>query len=199
MLPELNFKELNDRVFERWIVDTGWKTRARRGESTIVVPRLQRTALKTARDLFEGDVLSAHFFQYLYHSLHESSDLSGLIDEIKMQVSRAWNDVICDVCIPTPTKSNFSLTCFDQGCFLGPHTDAGGTDLYKVTLLLYFGNSKIDPTDGALRFRFRENDIIIAAKPNRAVLFVPNNDTVHWVPEITRAETCRFAFSGWLL
>lgn len=199
MLPPSMFSEFNDRVIASWLEGAGWKTRARRGEATVVMPRLQASAFNAARDVFKGDILSADCFQYIYHSLHESADSSGLIGEISKQLSRAWEDVLRDVCVPSPTRSNFSLTCFTQGSFLGPHTDAGGSEIYKVTLLLYFEDPQAAASEGDLRFRFRENDIAVSARPNRAVLFVPSNDTVHWVPEIVNPATRRFAFSGWLL
>lgn len=194
------FEEFDRAVRCSWEQSTGWHTRIKGPGAARAIP-LQGTA-QTAQI---GALLKAHEaahpaeFTYLYHSLHESRDQSGIIRTIGDALITEWRECIEDLVDP-PFRTNFSLTAYTPHCQLTSHTDhAVGHEPYRLTLLFYLSGSGAGLAP--LHFEFNGKRKVIQALPNRSVMFVPSTATNHWIEPVvsTDPRALRLAFSGWLI
>ncbi|RCW23341.1 hypothetical protein DFR48_107213 [Ciceribacter lividus] len=202
-LPDDTFRALNELVLQSWNGGNGWRTRVKGPGGARVLPLQPPSRIAKIRSLLDEHANSASSeFSYLYHSLHEENDESGLIGKITAAVIEGWNPLINDL-IGEWSHTNFSLTAYTPSCFLDSHTDHDpGVSRYQITLLLYFGDAGKETQQAGLVFDYLGKRSIIPASPNRAVMFVPSPETNHGIPradETVASDYARLAFSGWLI
>lgn len=201
LLPMPLFAEFDGQVRRSWQTQQGWMTRLKglgKARALPVQSLDQTKEIATLLDIYSGYATSE--FSYLYHSMHEMHDESGLIQAIGREVIAAWEDRIPRL-LARPYETNFSLTAYTPYCRLTPHTDyTAEARPYRLTLLLYFGGDG-DNEQAPLHFNYGGRHRIIEARRNRSVLFVPSATTEHWINPIAQRdpEPLRLAFSGWLL
>lgn len=202
-LPNDLFRQLNNEVIQSWNEGTGWRTRIKGSTEAKVLLLQPSSNVKKLRSLFNvKNKFRSSDFSYLYHSLHQDNDETGLVSKIRDVVIKGWMTEITEL-IENWGQTNFSLTAYTQFCFLDMHTDyVPSPPRYKLTLLLYFGNKGMASEQADLVFDYRGQKTKISAIPNRSVLFIPSPDTNHGIPRGTVVDTvqfCRLALSGWLL
>lgn len=199
LLPRSVYNELDRLVLESWRCGIGWNTRVKGPSASRLLPlqtgaRLQQVAHLIDRVMDED----CDSFTYLYHQLHNDRDEDGLVRRIEEATCAAWHKAILHL-IGHFDRTNFSLTAFTPGCRLERHTDYGGNDAYRMTMLLYFtgeGTSEVP-----LMFGDGNAPTCIRPLPNRSVIFIPSASTSHWISPVPFEDdhTVRLAFSGWLL
>ncbi len=196
LLDSCLYEDYKEKIFRSWSEGINWITKVRALNSASDLTLNKSISLNEVRDLIRKHNKGPDDFQYLYHSLHESRDLSGVIKCLWNDTMKAWGKDIVDL-IPTNYSTNFSLTASNKGCFFDRHTDSGGdSSSYKLTMLLYFGDGD---SEAGLNFDYLGAISHIRPIDNRSIIFQPSNETVHWVDEITSSVTPRFALSGWFL
>lgn len=198
LLPEPIFRELDAQVLASWLSGIGWKTRIKGVGAPKILPlqaNLQTQKLGALIDSVEAR--DAQAFTYIYHQLHCSNDRSALVQRIEVAAIAAWREVV-DRSAGIYAGTNFSLTAFTPGCRLAPHTDHGGRDAYRLTILLYFTGE--GSTHEPLCFGDRGHPARIYPRPNRSVVFAPSKATNHWIEPVPSSEgsSARLAFSGWI-
>jgi hypothetical protein len=198
-LPGALFAELDALVLAAWRDGTGWRTRVKGPGRSSKVPLQSGANVRRIGQLLDqvGGVEGNHF-SYLYHQLHVDDDVNNLVRRIEQASLEAWGEAT-ERLIGRYDRTNFSLTAFTAGCRLSPHTDHGGKDAYRLTMLLYFtgeGGSEVP-----LMFGDETTPVCIAPRPNRSVIFLPSPATTHWIAPVPIEDhhTARLAFSGWLL
>ncbi len=199
LLPWAVFDDLDGRVLESWRNRIGWNTSVKGPGPCRHLPLQLGDSARPIADLVDrvtdggGDS-----FTYLYHQLRKDQDESGLVRRIEEVTCDAWREAISHLVGPFE-RTSFSLTAFTPGCRLEPHTDHGGKDVYRLTILLYFTGTGT----GTVPLMFGDSKVpaIIKPTPNRSVIFVPSTASTHWIDRVpfNGDHTVRLAFSGWLL
>jgi hypothetical protein len=203
-LPESEFQKLNAKVQHSWTTKDSWYTRVKaRGKFKLIPYQKGNKVFAIRKELDKVRSRYPDSFTYLYHALHESNDQHGLVDNIKKTIinnfaSQPLNDIA-----HISTDSSFSLTAFTSGCYLDFHTDCPSENVpYLLTVILYFGLGRPNKESG-LTFRYRNKESTIDCTPNRCVIFIPTDETIHGVAVNKylhlKDDIPRLAFSGWLL
>lgn len=196
------FKRLNNEVIKSFKSKKNWKTKIKINDEVYSLPILDHD------DFIEVSTKLKKFtkensFNYIYNSLHQDEDTEKLITKIFEVVIKNWkkkSDIFKD-----EFEKNFSLTCYTSGSFLDWHTDYSRdpTKNYKITILLYFGDDREYKESECLSFKYNNKTEYIEPKPNRAIIFIPNSESIHGIfpnnPNLNFNSYSRYAFSGWLI
>ena len=190
---------LKSRVRSSWESGDDWRTRVKGPGSATKVPLQKGDKLRQIATLVDRvEATDKARFTYLFHQLHADDDKAGLVKATEEAVLSIISNTI-GLVVGGYRRTSFSLTAFTPGCRLRPHTDHGGSEAYRLTVILYFS----EPTDceaplmfdGSARTPHR-----IEARPNRLVIFLPSATSIHWVDRVPDGNgTARLAFSGWLI
>lgn len=196
------FDKLNEKIIKSFMMEKNWKTRIKKNSNIYSCPMLkQDKILELSREI--KHYTNSNSFNYLYNSLHQDDDNNDLINGIVEIIIKEWESK--GFIFNNINDKNFSLTCFNSGTFLDWHTDYSNDLLksYKYTLLLYFGIDREFSSSEFLNFKYRNKINLIEPKPNRALIFIPNIESLHGVfpntSEINLHSYDRLALSGWLI
>ena len=204
-LPQPLFETLQAEALTVWDDSSAWETRIKGPGDPVSLPRQGRRKLRQISQLLDQQkVKRPEMFTYAYHCLKENATSAPWLDKVTRHLINGWQHEIARLEIQ-PQSSQFSLTAFTHDCYLDPHTDYSPQHEkpYRLTLILYFQHARSSGNGGCLEFDYMGEKRCVLPKPNRSVLFIPTDQTIHSVPSSSdplSAQTGpRLALSGWLI
>ncbi|EDK28759.1 2OG-Fe(II) oxygenase [Vibrio sp. 10N.261.52.A1] len=194
-----SFTNFNKAVIESWQQQRGWRTRVGHNGKKFNTELLTLEKRKKVFQKMNQAPVPEDRFSFIYHFLDQGND--ALVSQIAKQAVANWLPLLgLDV---TEFEQSFSLTSFNRHCFIdnhNDHTNSAQVKPYKVTIIVYFGNSELLSSQSKLIFDYQGTVHDITPLPNRSVMFFPSPNTTHRVEnQQSRGDEPRLALSGWLM
>lgn len=114
---------------------------------------------------------------------HKITALDEFVDRLASQPTMELLEDLTDIHVRGLIRQNF-LSCFTKGHFLERHTDFGQG--VKLSLSINFTKYWKESWGGQAIYSWKntKGSVTVAPAWNRAVLFAPSRDSVHWVEEV---------------